>query len=68
VSCVAKGVATFTINSESRNLVTTMKKNNNMKTISGNEAVLIAGWGFFFPFENFDIVNHFAPIRNGKMR
>ena len=40
-----------------------MKKNNNMKTISGNEAVLIAGEGFFFPFENLDIVNHFAPTK-----
>jgi len=40
-----------------------MKKNNNMKTISGKEAVLMPGEDFFFPFENLDIVNHFVPTK-----
>ena len=35
-------------------VVVTIKKNNNMNTISGNEAVFTAGIPFFF-FLNFDI-------------
>jgi hypothetical protein len=40
------------------NIVVTIKKKSNINTISGNEAVDIAGCDFFFPFENFDIISN----------
>jgi len=46
VSSVACGTTTFTFKVESLSTVTTMKKNNSMNMISGNDAVDIAGEDF----------------------
>ena len=45
-------------NTTSSNIVVTIKKKSNINTISGNEAVDISGFFFFFPFENFDIISN----------
>lgn len=51
----ASGIALATNTDTSRIVVATMKKNNNMNTMSGNEAVEIAGVSFLPSFLNFAI-------------
>ena len=54
-TCVASGNFTITIDSVSRNCVVTIKKNNNMKIISGRDEVFNLGIPVFPFLENFAI-------------
>ena len=53
---VALGKVVCTLSETSRITVVTIKKNNNMKTISGSDAVDMPGVPFFLPGLNLDIL------------
>jgi len=65
---VASGSLKLTFRSTSRITVVAIKKNKSIKTISGNEAVLMAPVSFFSPFLNLDILFSSSDIFRFRFR